>query len=108
MVDRLDLLDAAMRGDPWMRLDEVPASGRWVVVVDQVVGEARRTAGALKALIGELRLQADPLVQRGGQAPGPDPEVVPVPAPVGREELPRHDELAARRSGSGGVSDPAG
>lgn len=106
LVDRLDLLNAALRGDAWMQLAGGRA-GRLVVVVDAAASEARLTAGALKGLIAELRAHEVPGVTRGGRVgDGPGAPVDPVPV---EREVPRHDELAARRSGAaGGVSDPEG
>lgn len=58
IADRLDHLDALLRGevDAWVSL-EVPESGDGpaVVVVNNLISEARQQATALKTLVGELR-----------------------------------------------------
>lgn len=100
LVDRLDQLDAALRGDAWMDLAE-STSGRLVVVVDGAASEARLTAGALKGIVAELRLQRVEGVTRGGAVPTGE-----VPAP--EQEVDEVDELRARRAAPGRGADPAG
>ncbi|WP_199444466.1 hypothetical protein [Umezawaea beigongshangensis] len=62
IVDRLDKLDAQLRGDDrgWLEI-ELPDDDRdreVVVIVDRALVEARQQAVALKQLVGEIR-QAD-------------------------------------------------
>lgn len=55
IADRLDKLDAQLRGEDWLRF-EVDESGTEVtVIVDRVLSEARQQASALKAIVAELR-----------------------------------------------------
>jgi hypothetical protein len=100
LVDRLDLLNAALRGDAWMHLAEGKGA-RLVVVVDAAASEARLTAGALKGLIAELRLHEVPGVTRGGAVPTGE-------SPPPKLEVDEVDELRARRGAAGRVPDSAG
>lgn len=89
MADRLDQLHVALSGEPWLLVER--GDSPLILVVDHALGEARRTAMALKQLVGELRLQREPGVKRGG---------VPVePAEDPRVEVDPIDELRARREG---------
>jgi hypothetical protein len=87
LAQRLDDLDVELRGE-------------WSV---EVAREARLSAGQLRALMAELRLQETPGVARGGAVPPPQPD----PGRVDEQEARRHDELAARRA-QGRGADPAG
>lgn len=62
-VDRLDRLDALLRGQDaeWLRLQRDEHSGTTVVVVDRALSEARQQAAALNQLVGGLQRA------RGGQ-----------------------------------------
>jgi hypothetical protein len=78
LADRLDRLDAILRGESreWVRVDS--AEGLPVLVVDKALGEARQQAVALKTILAELR-------QREAHAPA---------APMGSAV----DELAQKRA----------
>ncbi len=86
LVGRLDRMDAILRGDvdTWARLTE-NEQGEIAVVIDQVATEARLTAGALKAIVSELRQHGDESATGGVSA---------------------LDELAARRSAGRGAGSP--
>jgi hypothetical protein len=58
IADRLDKLDAVLRGDAheWLELVAADPSGRIaVVIVDKALGEARQQAATLKSIVAELR-----------------------------------------------------
>jgi hypothetical protein len=57
IADRLDRLDAVLRGDEetWIRLAGDLEDGEVRVVVDGALAEARQQATALKGIIAELR-----------------------------------------------------
>lgn len=58
LADRLDRLDALLRGDEdaWLRLrDRLDGGGQVVVILDSALGEARMHATALKQIVAELR-----------------------------------------------------
>lgn len=55
IVDRLDRLDSALeRKKTWLRF-ETADGGELVIIVDNVLAEARQQASTLKALIAEIR-----------------------------------------------------
>jgi hypothetical protein len=71
IADRLDRLDRYLAGDDWIGLDEeMPGSGRLIVVVDKALAESRQQATALKALLTELR-QSSSAGSRRGRPPVP-------------------------------------
>lgn len=73
IADRLDRLDSALeRKKTWMRFDTADG-GEIVIIVDNVLAEARQQASTLKALIAEIRT-AVPKAGSGGGAPTPQPK----------------------------------
>lgn len=94
LADRLERMDAILRGevDEWMRI--APAGDELVIRVDAVLGEARLHAGALRQLLAQLRLGAV-------VAPGAADEEQP--------EESRLDDLSRARARRGAAtSDPGG
>lgn len=67
IADRLDKLDAQLRGEEseWLTLGSLPDGRIAIVIVDKALAEARQQATALKAIIAELRQAAG-----GARAPG--------------------------------------
>lgn len=70
IADRLDDLDALLTGraDRWLHLNVDEDNGQVIVVVDQLLGEARQHATALRGLVSELR-QAVPAPKKGSVKP---------------------------------------
>lgn len=61
IVDRLDRLDALLRGDSdaWLRLRVNEDTTEITVMVGQPLAEARQQAAVLKSIVGELRQGMD-------------------------------------------------
>jgi hypothetical protein len=58
IADRLDKLDAQLRGEDWLRFLVDEAGTAVSVVVDKPLAEARQQATALKQIVAELRTAA--------------------------------------------------
>ncbi|SDZ55277.1 hypothetical protein SAMN05216215_109715 [Saccharopolyspora shandongensis] len=58
IADRLDKLDAQLRGEDWLRFDVDETGAEVTVIVDRVLSEARQQATALKQIVAELRQTA--------------------------------------------------
>lgn len=82
LADRLDRLDAILRGDEdaWMRFRVNEDGTEVTVTLDKALSEARQQQVALKTLLAELR-----------QSRGSKPQEQP------KQEASRRDELAKRR-----------
>jgi hypothetical protein len=87
-VDRLDKLDAQLRGDEdsWLTVERDPddPEAPVQVIVDKALAEERLQATALKTLIGEFRqaLRA-PRPGRAGASGNPAPSESPAPSAAG-------------------------
>lgn len=89
IADRLDRLDAQLRGDEdaWLRFIVNDDGSEVTVVIDRALSEARQQAVALKQLFAELRqsqVAAKPVPKIVAQPAGASPEVV---AAVGVADL---------------------
>jgi hypothetical protein len=69
IADRLDKLDAQLRGEDWLRFLADEAGSEVSVVVDKVLAEARQQATALKQIVAELRTAAGKPASKTPRAP---------------------------------------
>jgi hypothetical protein len=71
IADRLDRLDAKLRGEDreWLELDEREDGRTVFVIVDKALAEARQQATALKSIVAELRQAQGGSRSTGRQAP---------------------------------------
>lgn len=96
MADRLDRLDAQLRGGDWLRLD-VDEGGELVVRVDAALAAASRDANVLKQLLTALRL---PDEQTGKRPQYRGPRGAQRPSvPGGRAASSSRDRLRAVTTG---------
>ncbi|MCI2421498.1 hypothetical protein MOQ72_29095 [Saccharopolyspora sp. K220] len=68
IADRLDKLDAQLRGEDWLRFEASEDGPEVTVIVDRALSEARQQATALKQIVAELRQTTS----RGKQKPAAD------------------------------------
>lgn len=90
LADRLDTMDALIRGDvdQWARLAPRDDGVEYVLVVDALLGQARMHAATLRALVAELR----------SSAAARAPVATPAAATTSGDEGSWLDDLAARRA----------
>jgi hypothetical protein len=69
IADRLDKLDAQLRGEDWLRFLVDETGSEVTVVVDKVLAEARQQATALKQIVAELRTAAGKPASKTPRAP---------------------------------------
>jgi len=69
IADRLDKLDAQLRGDAeaWLRFVVDDTGAEVTITIDRALAEARQQAVALKALLAELRQAAPKAAARPGR-----------------------------------------
>lgn len=98
-ADRLERMDAQLRGREWVHLVEVPDSGGLVVqvVVDKLLSEVRQTEIALKLDVAELRHAGRPAAAGPAAPPAPNPPT----SEEGGEGAGQRRGLAAIKGGLG-------
>lgn len=100
-ADRLERMDAQLKGREWLELIDVPNTDGGVVrvIVDRVLSEIRQTEVALKLDVAELRHAGRPATAAGATPPTADDK------PEGGGEGGKFRGLAAIR---GGLDNAAG
>lgn len=66
IADRLDTLDALLRGDAdeWLRFELPDGSVELVMKVNPLLAEARQQAATLQRLVASLQTKAEPLAKK--------------------------------------------